>query len=147
MFHLSLYCHWLTRLITKLWSKKRCGLRFKFSNTCMIHEKRKNTMKCHVLTDKIWLQEGNIARASCSRTRPGTASSAAADPRAASSARRGTVSPFDPRYQLHRIYRTHRMAISKCSTSRGTEGSTRAFKVSDEVDRRLFEGSRRELRF
>lgn len=114
---------------------------FKFLNTCT----RKKGMLTNV---EICLQEGSIARASCCLTRPGTASNAAADPRAASSARRGTVSPFDPRYQLHRVYRTRRTAISKCSTLRGTEGSTRAFKAPDRLahDRRLFE-MKREIPF
>lgn len=85
-----------------------------------------------------WLQEGNIARARYFRTRPETALNAAADPRVASSARHETVWPSDPRYQLHRISRTHRMAISKCSTLPGTEESTRASKEFDNNDHRLF---------
>lgn len=114
------------------------NLRFEFSNTCMIQKKKKKKGIREIPCPdgrKIWLQEGSIARASYFRTRPGTASSAAADPRAASSARRGTVWPFDRRYRLHRVYRTRRMATSKCSTLQGTEGSTRAFKVSDQVTR------------
>lgn len=76
-------------------------------------------------------------RARYFRIRPETALNAAADPRAASSVRHGTAWPFDPRYQLHQIYRTHQMAISKFSILPGIGESTRASKKSDNNDRRL----------
>lgn len=91
----------------------------------------RNIKFCARAGTKLWLQEGNTVKASCFRTRPETALNAAADPKVASSVRHGTVWPFDPRYQLHQIYRTHRTAISKCSTLPGTEESTRASKESD----------------
>lgn len=101
-------------------------------------EKSKRNVKYCVRTDTIfWLQEGNTVRARYFRIRPETALNAAADPRAVSSVRHGTAWPFDPRYQLHQIYRTHQMAISKFSILPGIGESTRASKKSDNNDCRL----------